>query len=217
MNVMNLLKGVKTSAQFEDAIPKIEADLRQAQEAITALKAQREAAIFEGSEASLATLLTDIRDAELRAETLEIALAGAKRRQADAEAAEHKAKLEARHREALKLSADERRLLKAWHLAAKKLADITAEVDAVQRAIDVENVAMRGAGRPDLVLPNLAREVNATRRDIWDRHFAGVEHPPSNPPVSVSLNVGSQFQIPNYWPVPAEGRVVPVQPLAVLE
>lgn len=217
MNVLSLLKNVRTSAQFEETIPKIEDDLRQAHVGIAALKAQREAAIFDGSEATLTKLLGDIREAELRAETLQIALEGARRRQAEAEAAEHKAKLEARHREALKLSTEERRLLKAWHLAAKKLADITAEVDAVQRAIDVENVAMRGASRPDLVLPNLAREVNATRRDIWDRHFAGVEHPPSNPPVSVSLNVGSQFQIPNYWPVPAEGRVVPVQPLALLE
>ncbi|PZF76412.1 hypothetical protein DK847_14655 [Aestuariivirga litoralis] len=218
MNVLSILKSVRTAAQFEETIPKIDADLRQAEANLTALKGQREGVIFDGGEAALSKLLAEIKDAEMRVETLHIALDGARRRAAEAEANEKNSKLEARHREAQRLPAEERRLLKQWHTAAYKLADLTDQVAAVQKTIAAENSFMASEGRRDLELPTAAAEVSAKRRAMWERHYAGNRHRPVNPPQPIGLNVAHETRITGYYPRPLnDDGVLPAQPLTLLD
>lgn len=219
MKIFDRLKGVKSAASFAELIPQLEADLATAEAEVRALEGKREDAIFAEGEAGIAKLQAAIAAAKDRVETLKIAIDGARRRQADAAAAEHNAKLEARHREALKLSADERRLLKQWHVAAKKLAEITGELKAVQKSITAENNAMRAEGRPDLLLPNHAREIDTKRQAAWDAAYRGMAHPPVNHMPEILLHVPELLKIDHYWPAPdiAADREWLGPPLAFLE
>lgn len=218
MNVLSMLKTTRTAAQFEETIPKIEADLAKAQANLTALLGSRETVIFDGGPGALNKLLAEIRDVEMQVETLHIALDGARRRASQAEAAEKSARLEARHREAQKLVAEERRSLKAWHVEAKQLAKCTAEVDAIQKAIASHNNAMAAEGRRDLELPTVAAEISAKRRALWERHYADNPNRPVNPPQAVGLNVANEVSIPNYYPARRDNDgPLPVQHLALLD
>lgn len=218
MNILSLLKTTRTAAQFEETIPKIEADLRQAEANLATLKAQREGAIFDGGPGALSKLLAEIKDAEAQIETLQIAINGARRRSAEAEAAEKNSRLETRFREAQRLPAEERKLLKQWHTAANKLADLTDQVTAVQASIAAENRFMASEGRHDLELPTAAAEVSAKRRAMWERHYAGDRNRPVNPPEPIGLHVAHETRITNYYPRPADGKgVIPVQPLTLLD
>lgn len=219
MNVFSLLKTTRTAAQFGEAIPQITADLAKAESNLAALKTQREGVIFDGGPGALTKLLAEIKEAEANIETLQIALEGARRRAAQAEAAEKASELEARHREAQRLCNEERRLLKAWHGAAKRLADLTAEVDSTQQAIAAENNFMSAEGRPDLRLPTVADAINAERRRKWERFYQDDPNRPVNAPMLHSLRVAQDVRIAGYYPAPPadKGGPLPVQPLSALD
>lgn len=219
MNVFSLLKTTRTAAQFNEAIPQITADLAKAEATLTALKAQREGVIFDGGPGALTKLLAEIKDAEAQIETLQIALDGAKRRAGEAEAAEKATRLEARHREAQRLPVEERKLLKQWHTAAKRLAYLTSEVDSVQKAIAAENSYMVSEGRRDLKLTTVADSINAERLRKWERHYEGDPNRPVNPPMLHSFRVAQDLRIAGYYPPPPadNGDPLPVPPLAALD
>ncbi len=81
--------------------------------------------LFEGTEQDLAKLQRDIGAAVELIETLEVSIEGAERRKLEADAVERSAVIEARAQAARQLSAEERRLLKEWHKAATRLAELT--------------------------------------------------------------------------------------------
>ncbi len=121
MNFFSGLRKAKSAADYGELIPRLSADLETAKANLAALKAKRETVLFEGSEQDLAKLQRDIGAAGDLIETLEVSIEGAERRKREAEAAEHKAVIEARAQAARQLSAEERRLLKEWHRTASRL------------------------------------------------------------------------------------------------
>jgi chromosome segregation ATPase len=219
MSIFSKLKSAKSPKDLASSIDAIDADILACEADIKKLEDGRERAIFDDGEAAIAQVQKELVARRNNLELLQIARRGAVSRLAEAEAAQRQRELEARHKEALKLSEEERRLLKTWHLAASALAELTGEIDAIQKAIATENSAMRSLGREDLVLPSLSKEVNAKRLEMWERHCASLEIRPQNAPVPVSLNIPQLFRIDHYWPAPQvdPGKEWFAAPLALLD
>lgn len=206
MKIFDQLKGLKSAASFEELIPRLKADLANAEAEVRKLEARREDAIFSEGEAGIAKLQKDIAIAKDRAETLRIAAEGAERRKLEAEAAENKAALEARSREAAKLGSRERQLLRQWHAAAMRLCELTAAVEDVQKEIAAENAHFGAAGRPDLKIPSIARELAEKRlaalQEIDPGQHVGHATVPRDYLLDHGLKVANVLILPTYWPAP---------------
>jgi hypothetical protein len=219
MSIFSKLKLAKTSKDLEKSVEEIDADIVLCQAEIKALEDSREKVIFEEGEAAVAELQRQLAGKREHLDLLQIARRGAISRQAEAEADEKKREQDSRYRQAVKNAAEERRLLKQWHEAAKELAGITARIAAVQEALHSFNDSMRAAGRSDLIVPKIAREVNARRVELWEAHCAAMGHSSANPPAPIDLDIPKQFQIQHYWPAlhVSPGREFSGPPLALLD
>ncbi len=206
MKIFDRLKGLKTAASFAELIPQLEADLAAAVAEVRNLEGKREDAIFSEGEAGIAKLQIAIAAAKERAETLRIAVDGAERRKQEAEAAEKASALEARSREAAKLAGRERQLLRQWHAAAVKLADLTAAIEDVQKDIASENAHFSAAGRPDLKVPNVRTELVGKRlaamRELNPSQPIEHANVPADFLLDNDLRPAAVLKLPTYWPAP---------------
>ncbi len=203
MNFFSGLRKAKSAADYGELIPKLTADLDRAKANLAELKAKRETVLFEGTEQDLAKLQRDIGAAVELIETLEVSIEGAERRKLEAEAVERSAVIEARAQAARQLSAEERRLLKEWHKAATRLAELTGAVDQVQRRIATENAFFAAEGRPDLKLPSVAAELLEKHRAAFEAYYLHADVRPNyTAPDTTVLKVGDVVHLPGYWPAP---------------
>ena len=201
MGILDFLKGAKSAASFEEAIPQIEASLAEAEREVKALQSKREAAIFEGGEAELAKLQRDIASAKERAETFAIALDGARRRQAEAAARESMAALESDVKAAAKVDARRRQRRKELHQAFTAAADALADIEADDKLIAAINAKVQAAGRSDLTFPNIEGEITDSRQAAFEAYYRDRgESLPSNSRVAPTYPPYHGVEIPNYWP-----------------
>lgn len=220
MNIFTKLKSMKSPVDMAAAIDTIKAEIATTEAEIEALQGQRETALFDQGEQAILDLQRQMAAKRDRLDLLRVALSGSEKRKADAEAEAEERQLKDRHRDAVARTAEEKKLLKAWHAAAKALAEITDDLAKVQRAMAAHNGAMRSIGRNDLLAPSIAaREVNAARLELWQAHCAAHGYALTNPPATVGLDVPNAFQIEGYWPrrpVSDPGKEFLGPPLALL-
>jgi hypothetical protein len=223
MSIFSKLKLAKTSKDLEKSVEEIDADILTCEAEIKALEDDREKVIFEEGETAFAELQRQLAAKRQHVDVLQIARRGALARQVEAAADEKKREQESRYREALKHAAEERRLLKQWHQAAQKLAQIMAEIEPLQRAIRVHNEAMAVARRPDLVLPGIVEELQAKRKESMEKYYSNPSalgmKPTSYSGGYITVDILHMAKIDGYWPVPKfdPGKDWKGPPLALLD
>lgn len=203
MSIFNKLKLSKSPKELGESIDSIDAEISSTEARITALEQSREKVLFEDGEAAITKLQKDIVGGRDHLELLQIARRGAVARQAEAESAQRQRELEARHREAVKQAAEERRLLKLWHKAAETLAGLSADLEVLQLAGSKHNADMCAAGRPDLIVPKIIHEINARRQAALEKYCADRgQRAPSNGITPIPTEAAHMCSIPFYFPVP---------------
>ena len=178
--ILKRLPGLKTASDFDAAITDLETEHAAAVAAVGELEAGREAAIVGGGD--LAALAADISAAKGRTETLNIALEGARKRQAAAVEAEAKAELEAKGKAAQKMNAKLKTTLIAFATTAETLAGHAAEIKQLRAKLITMNNVVREGGRGDLVQHDPVRGlVELAERQVADS-VAGLAIPVFWPP-----------------------------------
>lgn len=229
MGILDRLRSFTTktpAAEIADTIPELRAARDAAAARLVELEAGREHAIFTGGD--LDRLTRDIAAQRIQVENFAIAIAGAERRQRDAEAREHRAAVEATMARGVALRDESIALRKALHQRIVEVVEGVARLRSIAAEVVALNHYAEAEDRPDLVvrLPpdrawheavRLGRigEVQARKPDapvpdnLREGHATGVEMP---------LVEGPTFHIPGYpVPKPVAGGEGPGSPAPWLE
>ena len=156
MNVLTNLKKLKTSTDFDAAITDLETEHAEAVAAVGEMEAGRESAIFDGG--NLEKLARDISDAVSRAQTLGVAMEGARKRRDAAIETEDMAELDAVADGARKLKVKLRAELIAFGTAAATLAGHASKITVMREEISRANKAVLKAGHSEIQV----------RDPLWD-------------------------------------------------
>ena len=152
-DILKKAREAKTSDDFSAVIAKLEQMIGDLGNRRHAIEAEREAAVF--GEGDLAKIRRSSIDAEEELETLQAALAGAKRRRNEAMTRERKESDE-RTGLAVKAKAEEyRQVLVAYSKAIAEARATHASMDRLRRELDSMNEILEGRGRRELCVPSL--------------------------------------------------------------
>jgi len=207
------------AAEIAVTIPELRAARDAAAARLVELEAGREHAIFTGGD--LDRLTRDIAAQRIQVENFDIAIAGAERRQHDAEAREHRAAVEATMARGAALRDESIALRKALHPHVVEVVAGVARLRAIAAEVVALNHFAEAEDRPDLVVrmpPNrewheavrLGRiaEVHARKPDapVPDNYREGSA-------MGMPLAEGPTFNVPGYpVPKPVAGGETPRSP-----
>ena len=183
-SILSKMPGLKSSADFADALGDLETEHAAATAAAADLESQREDLIFSGG--NLTRLDADIAAAEGQVRTLTTAIEGARKRRDQAAEAESQAELEAVAKAAGKLNKTLRAELISFGKVAETLTTHAAAITELRAEILEKNNHLRACGRSDLVARDPIRDLpealdrlvgdplrNLHIEEFWPRHGKG--------------------------------------------
>ena len=180
MNALGNLRKLKSSADFDAAIPDLETAHAEAVAAVGELESKREAVLFEGGR--LDKLGASIAAAEAQARTLDTALTGARRRHTEATEAEAQAALEAAGKAAKKMNDKLRVEMIGFAQAAETLAAHADGIKTMRHKLREMKAALVAGGRGDFGPVDPIQEAIAlSGRQVRDP-LAGLQIPEFWPP-----------------------------------
>lgn len=188
MSIIQKLRGLSKSGEYETAIPELEAELEAAEAVVPDLRISHEQAIFDGTDIEVKATEDAIKDHMSKIDTLRIALKGTERRKQEAFDRERRDELEVKMRSAeaaaLELEKEYRRFAKA----ARSVCNSRKAILDLRNKIESANLVARSEGATELIvkdpLQKGAKRYNDTK--------AGSALPSYDP-------CSGGFNIPTYW------------------
>jgi len=153
------LRGLKTSGEFEDRIPELEAEMERAERQLPELRKAHEQAIFDGTDSQLKAAEKALQDHAAHLDTLRAALSGLIRRRDEALMAEDDAEWQTRFEQAKLDQAELREINIEGAKAARILADLAQRERRLSRRVKSYNSNAQAAGRSNLLVPPLFRDI----------------------------------------------------------
>ncbi len=212
MGIIQKLRGLTKSSEFEERIPELEDEIERADGELAALRKAHEQAIFDGTDSELKAAEKALQDHAAHLDTLRAALSGSTRRRDEALKAEEDAEWQKKFESAMLHQDELRQINIEGAKIARALADLAERERRVSARVDIYNRQARGANRSELTIPSLMREITGQFHEsyrqnpnlfggslniptFWNReggrcrHPAPVEHLGGKTPKPVSVEV----------------------------
>ena len=188
MSIIQKLRGLSKSSEYEAAIPDLEAGLEAAEALLPDLRTAHEQAIFDGTDREVKATEEAIKDHVAKIDTLRIALKGAERRKQEALNRERRDELEVTMQAAQAAASELENEYRRFAKAARSVCDARKAILDLRARISGANNVAGSQGATELMVKD-PLSVGAKR---YNETKAG-------PALSGYDPCANGFNIPSFW------------------